>query len=1229
MAQGTWNAPEIPGSDISTTNTGNYAIYNVKADAFMGEGMNYNTEAIACRLENGYSAGLANRQKFTLTVSTGTVKMVHANHTDRGVGCASTTANDIYADYASNNVWTFTASSTVPDYGNVYTLSLAGYGTLDVESKWGGKLTIKSGKGFTDWAFIPEGSLTDGSFAKWVERKAMYDIYLALVASSSTSTYASALETANAVYVNGSATVSELRAATRTLILATAAGIQRSTNVSSLFTNANMQQDGTSDWTSDNVDRSAGAIENHWACTAITLTQEKTDLPNGMYTLVFRGMYRTGSGDTPYFKAVSGTNDKSVNLPLMSDVASTWSVRGTGEWAGDDNNKIPDKLWRAAEGLAYEGASAKLNSFKVTGNTLSLTVKVTSTAQWVPFQCFDIFYDGPTGLALYNQILAAKATAEAIDGAKTTNAVQTALDNAISGTTGLSALSEEDGLNDALDALNTAIGYYEATKDDYASYNAFKANANAIAAIEYKETTSGSHTTFANAITTQTSAVEGATAASTITTAISTLKAAIKTYISGAEPKNEEEYFDITCLMVNPNFDDSHNGWTYIDAPGVNWSNCEYYQKEFDINQTVTGLPNGSYSLKVQAFQRPGWAGDVYNDYIGGTDNASSVLYINSITSKVKNIAADAQASPKLDKVDGKNYGDWPYDSQVGSEGSYKYVPNSQQGAKLYFDAGLYDATCAAVVTDADGGSLKLGFKSTKTHVSGDWTIFDNFRLYYYGSSLLVYYQQYWPQLKDEVEEDLANAAYTNVLVSSEDEAVDAALAATPSTESQYETAIDNLTTARDNFHAAKLSYDAMVEAQSSTLTKISANIGTGVFQYNETTNNTLYSAYESTKDDVDKYTFTTSSTAAGAQALVDALNTAIANYNDQALNAPDAGKRYVLTIVEDGKAWNGNAITFIADGRSGEGGYAIKYLTPTNSNLNQTLKFTVVAGETNTYKVSAINAADGGERYITTGSTYEGNNTQIRTTDDASKASWIKIKATSTSDQFQLLNVSDGSKVIANNNNNDMYTANSCNFTIAEASQANVTVQIASTTKYATLILPFAKDIPDGVKAYSCDGVDAGYLTLTKVNALEVNKPYILFAEGGLASTEFNGWGVAGETSYTEGLLTGVYADTKAPAGSFVLQKHGEDVGLYKVATGEGKQPTVGANHAYLRYTGSEARLFFFNEGETTGIDAINALTSGEAEIYNASGVQIPALQNGMNIVKMKDGSIRKIMVK
>lgn len=410
------------------------------------------------------------------------------------------------------------------------------------------------------------------------------------------------------------------------------------------------------------------------------------------------------------------------------------------------------------------------------------------------------------------------------------------------------------------------------------------------------------------------------------------------------------------------------------------------------------------------------------------------------------------------------------------------------------------------------------------------------------------------------------------------------------------------------------------------TLTK-NTNVGTGVFQLNEDTNNSLWTAYSTAKTNADKYSFTSSSTASEINALATALNNATNNYNNQALNAPEASKRYNLSIIDDGKAWNGNAITFIAGGRNDMGNYAIQYLAPANSNLNQALKFTAVDGEVNTYKVSAINAETGNEQYITTGSTYDGgNNSQIRTTDDASKSSWVKIKATEIANQFQLLNVSDGNKVIANNNDNGVYTAGNANFTIAEAAQASVSINIAAAVKYGTCIFPFTPVLPAAVKAYSCAETAEGVLTLAEIATPEANKPYILEAESGYTGDALTGWGIAGATTVSEGLLTGVYANTLATKGTYVLQNKNNVVAFYKVA--EDSEPTIGANHCYLTAPASARDAFFF-DGDATAINTIEALTSGKCTIFNANGAKVPALQKGVNILKTADGQVRKVIVK
>lgn len=482
------------------------------------------------------------------------------------------------------------------------------------------------------------------------------------------------------------------------------------------------------------------------------------------------------------------------------------------------------------------------------------------------------------------------------------------------------------------------------------------------------------------------------------------------------------------------------------------------------------------------------------------------------------------------------------------------------------------------------------------------------------------------------------NTAYANVQGLEKtylQEAIDADGTLDKSSLDDVQAATNALTVNTGSFTGAVNSYDAFYQAKAEqTLTKITENVGDGVFQYNATTNDGLWDAYESAKSTVDNFDVTTG-TASAVKSYADALNGAINAYNTQALNAPAADKRYYLNIVDAGQSWDGNAVTFIAGGRNDMGNYLIQYLAPANEYMNQALKFTAVGGEkVNTYIVSAINVEDGAERYITTGNTYSGGYaTQIRTTDDVTKASWIKIQATTTDGQFQLLNVSDGNKVIgrnATNPDNGMYTDGNNSFTIAEASQASVTVSCKA-GKYGTVIFPFTPDVStgfDGITFYSCETVNGATekVQITEVNTPVANVPYLIKNDGGdNFSQALTGWGVATADSYTEGLLTGVFTAATIPAGAnnFVLQTQGDVQAFYKVDT----DFTATAYKCYLTYNsgaGAGVKALGFEFRTPTSVRGLEMAEGQNGTIFNLAGQRVQKAQRGLYIVNGK-----KVLVK
>lgn len=193
----------------------------------------------------------------------------------------------------------------------------------------------------------------------------------------------------------------------------------------------------------------------------------------------------------------------------------------------------------------------------------------------------------------------------------------------------------------------------------------------------------------------------------------------VKTFLGSVNATSEDEPFDISFLIQNAGMETTE-GWTWADGktPTISYSCGEYYQKTFDFKQSITQMPKGAYILKVQAFQRPGTTATVYNDYENGNDKVDAYIYLYSTSNKqtICNIMADAQNS-KLG---------------IGTEtaAGSKYVPNNMQAVSQYFAKGLYDNTVKATTRST---VLNFGMKSTGNSGSSYWTIFDNFRLYYYG----------------------------------------------------------------------------------------------------------------------------------------------------------------------------------------------------------------------------------------------------------------------------------------------------------------------------------------------------------------------------------------------------------------------------------------------------------------------------------------------------------------
>lgn len=182
----------------------------------------------------------------------------------------------------------------------------------------------------------------------------------------------------------------------------------------------------------------------------------------------------------------------------------------------------------------------------------------------------------------------------------------------------------------------------------------------------------------------------------------------------------------------------------------------------------------------------------------------------------------------------------------------------------------------------------------------------------------------------------------------------------------------------------------------------------------------------------------------------------------------------------------------------------------------------------------------------------------------------------------------------------------------------ANATVNV-SDALISTFCAPFTVAIPADyqsvVTASTVTGVEGNVLTLEPVAnyVIPANTPVIVETP---AANTLPVSGIYVKGTPVAGLLTGVYENTPAPVGSYVLQNL-DKVGFYQVA--EGNQPTVGANRCYLTVPAAGVKAFFLNGDDATGISNVDANVDANEVIYNIAGQRINKFQKGINIINGK----------
>lgn len=196
--------------------------------------------------------------------------------------------------------------------------------------------------------------------------------------------------------------------------------------------------------------------------------------------------------------------------------------------------------------------------------------------------------------------------------------------------------------------------------------------------------------------------------------------------------------------LINADFSNGSTGWTNPNGCAFS-SNCsEAYEKNpFDLYQIVKNAKPGVYSITLQGFFRLGFNDAAYANWKaakveGTTLDPVAWVYVNDNTTPLQNVY-DIQGDERIS-------GDWQEEGTpastfyVTSDGPTAWVttddygntwsfPNGMGNAHDCFEAGLYKSTAFGLIRA--GEDMRIGIKGTLG--SGNWAIWDNFKLVYEG----------------------------------------------------------------------------------------------------------------------------------------------------------------------------------------------------------------------------------------------------------------------------------------------------------------------------------------------------------------------------------------------------------------------------------------------------------------------------------------------------------------
>ena len=397
---------------------------------------------------------------------------------------------------------------------------------------------------------------------------------------------------------------------------------------------------------------------------------------------------------------------------------------------------------------------------------------------------------------------------------------------------------------------------------------------------------------------------------------------------------------DMTAKITNPNFDSNIDGWTCTGGDGNGYQrqtstqtnftggflekwreswNGGYNQKNFEVYQTLSSLPNGEYTVKAYILaQMQGGKETLENNKDYKEKYHGGPFYIDD------------------------NKGVWFY--ATSGEATANTWANSF--TPTFGDTG--GGVLRSATVKVENGSLTIGFKGigstdggTQLGTYANWIACDTWTLSYFGFDPTTLKAQI-TSLQAQASSLLANEDYANV-VGQEKTDLTTASTLEPEDEkkSTLEAAITQIETAINNFTTAKSAYDAFVTAKATTVPNL--------IYADDAKKTALETAIAATANTAEEATTKTSAITMAlrayyeSHALAEGVEGAV-NYAESIAGAdPDTNTGWTGGIGTDNREWeqytdaSGNL-----GGRYYDGGWA----TNAGVNINMSRSINLPAGK-------------------------------------------------------------------------------------------------------------------------------------------------------------------------------------------------------------------------------------------------------------------------------------------